>query len=295
METYSIYILPKHIWEHVTPGQATTSYGNKPPIIGSGAFETVAFVKGSYLKMIRNPYWWGQKPAVDDIYFEMYQNANTMVSDLRSGKLDGAWGIPEAQFKPLQSVKGIEAIAYPLYNWDYLESNCYTGSTSMGNPVLQDWHFRQALNYAINRQKLVNLAYDGLATPTTSIIPEGVWTNPDYRWNPPADQAYTFDIAQGNQTLTAAGYPLKNGVRLNKQGKPIVLRLMATTDQPACQIEAKLIAGWLQQLGLKIKLEIDRLQAPSPTTSTTIRETSRHRTSTWMSGRGLAATTPVRH
>jgi ABC-type transport system substrate-binding protein len=45
-------------------------------------------------------------------------------------------------------------------------------------------------------------------------------------------------------------------VRLNKQGKPIVLRLEATTDQPGCQIEAKLITGWLQQLGLTIKLSV---------------------------------------
>ena len=30
--------------------------------------------------------------------------------------------------------------------------------------------------------------------------------------------------------LTAAGYPLKNGVRLNKQGKPIVLRLLTRSE-----------------------------------------------------------------
>jgi peptide/nickel transport system substrate-binding protein len=256
MESYSIYILPKHIWEHVSPSAAVTSYGNKPPIIGSGAFETVAFVKGSYLKMIRNPYWWGKKPAIDEIYFEAYQNADTMVSDLRAGKIDGAWGIPEAEYRQLQSVKGIQAIAYPFYNWDYLEFNCYQGSTSMGNPVLRDWHFRNALNWALDKTRLVSLAYAGLATPTTSIIPQGVWTNPDYHWTPPASLAYTFDLAKAGQLLTAAGYPLKNGVRLNKQGQPIVLRLQATTDQPTCDIEAKLIAGWLDQLGLKIKLSI---------------------------------------
>ena len=69
-------------------------------------------------------------------------------------------------------------------------------------------------------------------------------------------QPYTFDLAKANQLLTAAGYPLKNGVRLNKQGKPIVLRLEVPTDTPAEQIEAKLITGWLQQLGLKIKLSV---------------------------------------
>ncbi len=256
METSSIYILPEHIWKNVSPSAATTTYGAKPPIIGSGPFETVAFVKGSYLKMVRNPYWWGKKPAIDEIYFEAYQNADTMVSDLRAGKLDGAWGIPVAEFKQLQSAKGIKAIAYHFYNWDYLESNCYTGATSMGNPVLRDWHFRNALNYALDKQRLCELAYAGIAQPATTIILPNVWTDPDYHWTPPADQAYSFDIAKANQLLDQAGYPRGAGGIRQYKGKPIVLRLQATTDEAACDIEAKLIAGWLQQLGLKIKLEI---------------------------------------
>ncbi len=256
METSSIYILPEHIWKNVTPSEATTSYGNKPPIIGSGPFETVAFVKGSYLKMERNPYWTGKRPTVDEIYFESYQNADTMVSDLRAGKLDGAWGIPEAQFKQLQSAKGVKPIAYHFYNWDYLEFNCDTGAASMGNPVLRDWHFRNALNWALDKQQLCDLALAGMAQPATTIILPNTWTNPDYHWQPPADQAYTFDLTKANQLLDQAGYPRgANGIRTYK-GKPIILRLQATTDEAACDIEAKLIAGWLKQLGLDVKLQI---------------------------------------
>jgi peptide/nickel transport system substrate-binding protein len=256
METQSVPILPKHIWEHVSPAAATTSYGDKPPIIGSGPFETVGYVKGSYIEMVRNPYYYGKRPTIDTIYFEAYQNADTMVNDLEKGRLDGAWGVPVGEFLGLESAKAIKAIAYPYYGWDYLQFNCYDKPSSLGNPVLRDWRFRQALNYAIDKQRLCRLAYNGLATPATTIILPNVWSNPDYHWQPSASAAYTFDLARASQMLTAAGYPLKNGVRLNKQGKPIVLRLWAPTDQPAEQIEAKLITGWLQQLGLTIKLAI---------------------------------------
>ena len=116
--------------------------------------------------------------------------------------------------------------------------------------------FRDALNYAIDRDALCRLAYEGLAAPATTILPPNTWFNPDYHWQPPAEELYTFDLAKASQLLTAAGYPLKNGVRLNKQGQPIVLRLWATTDFPEAQIEAKLIAGWFQRLGLKIDLSI---------------------------------------
>ena len=101
MENSAVPILPEHIWQHVSPQAAGSTYGNKPPIIGSGPFETVAFVKGSYVEMAKNPYYYGKMPTVDQIYFEVYQNADTMVSDLRAGKIDGACGIPVALFMQL--------------------------------------------------------------------------------------------------------------------------------------------------------------------------------------------------
>ncbi len=256
LEKAIVPILPAHIWAHVSPAAAATTFVNKPPIIGSGPFQTVAFKKGSYVEMVRNPSWYGKKPAVDQIYFELYQDADTMVSDLKTGNLDAAWGIPEAEFKALESAQGYKAVAYNYYDWDYLEFNCYDKPSSLGNPVLRDWKFRNALNYAINRQQLCAVAYSGLATPGTTIIPPNSFADPDYHWQPPADQAYAFDPAKAGQMLTAAGYPLRNGVRLDKQGKPITLRLYSPTDSDANQVDAKLITGWLDKLGLKIKLSV---------------------------------------
>ena len=42
--------------------------------------------------------------------------------------------------------------------------NCYEGR-SRGNPVLKDVAFKQGLNWAIDRQKIVDLAWAGRASP----------------------------------------------------------------------------------------------------------------------------------
>jgi peptide/nickel transport system substrate-binding protein len=257
LESMWVPIIPKHIWEHVTPNAAQTSYAVKLPLVGSGPFRTVEFKKGNYIHLVANPGYWGPKPAIHDIYFQVYQDADTMVTDLKAGNIDAAWGLPQAQFSALKSDSAFKAVPYSYYNWNYLEFNSYASSSSLGNPVLRDWRFRNALNYAVDKQRLAQLAYDGYAAPATTIIPPGVWTNPDYHWQPPADQTYTFDLAHAGQLLDQAGYRLGSaGARLDRKGKPIKLRLYASTDSSQEQSEAKLITGWLDRLGLKITLSV---------------------------------------
>ena len=254
MDKANIPILPEHVWSHVDPSLAQSSYEVKLPMVGSGPFQVTTFKKGSYVEMVRNPYYYGKTPTVDRIFFQMYQNADTMVSDLKSDSIDAAWGVPPAQFKALRSSPDFKAIPYVFYDWDFLEFNCYTKPSSLGNPVLRDENFRHALNYAIDREKIVAISYQGLSEPGYTVVPPDTYFNPDYSWQPSGAELYSFDLAKAGQLLTDAGYPLVSGKRVDPQGKPVVLRLWAATDDRAGQMSAKLIASWLNQLGLKIKM-----------------------------------------
>ena len=250
-------ILPEHIWSKVSPKAAGASFQNKPPIVGTGPFQTVQVKKGDYVKMVANPTFWGAKPTLDDILFITYQNSDTMTQDLISGTLDAAWGIPSAQFDKIDSRPDLQAISYNLLTWDYLSLNCYTGE-SRGNPVLKDVAFRQALNWGIDRQRIVDIALAGKGKPGTSIMTPDSWVNPDYHWQPPADQLMGFDPAKAKSMLDAAGYRDTNGdgIREGKDGKPIKLRLWARSESPESQKTGSLLAGWFHDLGLKIHYQV---------------------------------------
>jgi peptide/nickel transport system substrate-binding protein len=253
-----IPILPEHIWSKVDPKDAGTGYANKTPIVGSGPFQIVEWKKGSYLRLEANKNYWGVKPTVDEVIFETYQNADTMTQDMKSGAIDAAWGIPPAQMKGLESQTDMKAISYVVTGFDQLTFNC-APAPATGNPVLRDPAFRKALNYAVDRQKIAAVAYNGLVKPATSLIPAGLYSATlDYHWEPPADQVYPFDLEKAKAALDAAGYKDTNGdgVREDKNGKPIKLRILARNESIMSQQSGKFIAGWFKQIGLDMNLQI---------------------------------------
>ena len=256
-----IYVLPEHIWGKLSTDQLSTTFRNPVPIVGSGPFKTVEFKKDDYVKLVRNPDYWGKQPNVDEIIFQYYTNDDTMVQDLKSGTIDGAQVIPPEQFKRLESEPGIEAIAYPLYNWEYIDVNCYDSPDSLGNPVLTDPKFRVAMAWAIDRAKCAALGWSGYAQAGYGIFPQKGWpASADPYYQPDAAETIGFDLEKANQLMDAAGYKDTDGdgVRNDPKhgGEDITLRLYARDISPESQVQGKLIAGWLKQIGLDIKYSV---------------------------------------
>ena len=252
-----IPILPEHIWSKVDPKTITASYQNPPPVVGTGPFQVVERKKGDFVRLKANKNYWRGAPKVDELIFQTYQNQDTMVQDLKRGNLAAAYNIPEAQFPMLGKTKGITAIAFVDKGFTELGFNCYQGATSRGNPVLKDWKFRQALNWAIDKDKILAVAYSGYGNPATSLVQSNYYHDPDYHWEPPADVKYTYDPEKAKAALDAAGYTDTNGDGIRDyRGKPITLRLWARSQSASSQRAGKFIAGWLKAVGLRIKYEV---------------------------------------
>lgn len=256
-------ILPEHIWSKIDPTKAERGYKNAPPIVGSGPFQTVEFRKGEYLRMEANKDYWKGVPKVDEIIFQMYQNADTMAQDLKAGGLASATEVPSAQFDALDAEPNLTAIDGVVVGFNELGFNCadkdvYPKST--GHPVLTDPAFRRALNWAVDTDKLVEVAYFGFAAPGSTIItPDFYDPEADYHWTPPEGDpnTYTFDLERCKQELDAAGYTDNDGDGVREyKGKPIELRLAARSQSVSSQSEGKLIKGWFESVGLKIDYEV---------------------------------------
>ena len=246
-------ILPEHIWSKVSGKAASSTFQNNPPIIGTGPYQVVEIKQGSYVHLTANESYWGGAPKVHDLYIMTYTNADTMTADLKLGALDAAVNVPPAQFKALATRPGITTNPGESWNFTELGFNCYNSPNSKGNPVLLDPKFRQALNYAVDRQKIVETAFYGYGTVgSTLIVPYS-----PYHWQPPAAGMYTYDPAKANAMLDAAGYKKgSDGYRTTKQGKPLSLRLMVANDLSQNVVTGKLCAQWFRDIGVKVVLSV---------------------------------------
>lgn len=247
-------ILPEHIWSHVSGKAATGSYQNKPPIVGSGPFQAVEWERGKYLRLKANPDYWGGAPKIDDVIFQVYKNPDTMATDLELGTIDGAIDIPVARFAGLKNAPGIEPNEATSWSFIEIAMNCYDSPDSKGNPVLLDQQFREAVNWAVDRQKVVDVAFQGYATAGSTIIPPYT----PYHWEPAAESAFAYDPEKAKLLLEEAGYKDVNGdgSRETKDGKKLELRFHATTDSIMNQTAGKLITGWLNDVGIKVKFQV---------------------------------------
>jgi peptide/nickel transport system substrate-binding protein len=250
-----IYVFPQHIWSKIAnPEKYRMTY----PIVGSGPFQTMEYKEGSYVRLERNPTYWGTRPAIDEVLFQVYTNQDTMVQEFKMGLIDGAFGVPPAQYPGLAATPGVQAFKSNLWYFEYLAFNTYDQPGSLGNPVLRDVRFRQALEWAIDKQQLVKIGLSGFGQPGSTMMPPGEWPpNLDAHYQPTSQEAFGFDIAKANQLLDAAGYKDTNGDDIRDyKGKPIVLRLWGRSESTPSQIEGKLITSWFRKCGLKISFTI---------------------------------------
>ena len=161
--------------------------------------------------------------------------------DLKSGNIDAAVGLPVAQFNALKSEPDLTATAAEGKSLTELCMNCYDSDDSLGNPVLRDVKFRQAISWAVDKQKIVATCMGGYADVGQSILVPST----DDAWTPTEAETFGYDLEKAKSLLDAAGYKDADGdgVRENKQGKPIKLRLWTRDESPEQQRAGKLIAG----------------------------------------------------
>jgi ABC-type transport system substrate-binding protein len=168
-------------------------FGRKP--VGTGAFKFLKWVPGQRIVLERNTdYFRKGIPYLDNLIFEFGQDPTIAVLRLNRGEVDVAGdGIPPAQFMTIMADPANQELISE-------ETRFHTSFVAMNitQPPFNNLKVRQAVNMAINKQRIVRLI-NNRATPATQILPPAM---PAYN---PDNKGYAYDPAGAKKLLAEAG------------------------------------------------------------------------------------------
>lgn len=253
LQTY-VPILPKHIWGKET-SKTIGDVKFNAPLVGTGPYTVVEWKTGQFIRFERNKNYWGKQAFPDQVVIQFYTSTDTMVQAFKAGEIDYIRQPNYQQFDALKSLPNVATAVGVANGWTELGFNTYgtgTGKTIKGGgpstKALLDPAFRDALGYAIDKQQLLDRVLGGYGTLGTSVVPPVLG-----QWYTAPNDIRTFSIDTAKQKLLAAGYTLdSNGQRLDKEGKPIVLKLVMPDSNADYPKEGQFIADWFGQLGIKV-------------------------------------------
>jgi peptide/nickel transport system substrate-binding protein len=161
---------------------------------GTGPFEFVEFVPGDHIILKRNENYWGSKAHLDTIRIQIVGDAQAVTANLEANAADLV-SVPLPDFIRLQDEGQYQTLKM-------------VGGTGIRNVWLNmkqepfdNKLVRQAMNYAINRERYVRTIMMEQSTP--------LWQPfADYHWAhfPELEGAYPFDLEKAKALLSEAGY-----------------------------------------------------------------------------------------
>lgn len=175
-----IEIVPKHIFEpETTDADKAQAYMNEKPI-GTGPLQFVSDKKDEYVRFKTNKDYWNGTPEYDEFIFVYFTNDDTKLQALEKGEIDFC-GISSTQLEYAEKMDNVTINAYNSIGFTELGFNCWDSPESKGKAIVRDnKYLRQAIDYAINYDQMVEYALGGLGVVHKGLIPrETPWA-----WEP---------------------------------------------------------------------------------------------------------------
>ncbi|WP_373599973.1 ABC transporter substrate-binding protein [Paraclostridium bifermentans] len=237
----SIGIVPKHAHNE--------DFSENP--IGSGPYEFVQWDKGQQVIAKVNDDYYGDKPNIEKLTMVFLED-DAAYAAVKSGEVDiasipGAFAKNDVEGKKIIELDSIETygIEFPMQKSGEKNKNGYP----VGNDVTSDKAIREALNYAINRQELVDGVLEGFGEVSTTGLEKMPWLNEETKLTGDAD------IEKAKKILADGGWKDtdSDGI-LEKDGTKAEFKLLYTDGKYRQELGLAVVEV-AKQIGIKIDLE----------------------------------------
>lgn len=219
----SMFICSKNYYE--TAGEE--DFAQKP--MGCGPYKWVSHAIGDNAVLEAYENYYGGAPSIKTVNFKVISDVASMGMGLQTGEIDFA-EIDASVYSTLESVDTVKLTDADQTTFAFVAMN--TEKEPYNNVK-----FRQAINYAMDRESLIATVQEGHAKVNSNLLtPERLgWSE--------NQKEYTYDVDKAKALLKEAG--VKEGYDLGKMYVAEQYKLMAQAVQ-----------GNLEAIGLKCEIEI---------------------------------------
>lgn len=219
--------------------------GLKTQQSGVGPFILTSFVPNEAIRLKKNPHYWQKGlPYLDEVIIRIVNDPNTRATMLAAGDADVALQLssPDIQrFKQAQGFRVLEGQGSQQY---YIVMNSQ-------RPGLNDKRVRQAFNYAVDKEGIVQNVYLGGAR-----VAQAMYATPSLQGFTPAG-VYPYDPGKAKRLLDEAGWKVGAGGFREKEGKRLTVDLWTRKGSTPGDYEiSELVQGMLKAIGVDCKLTL---------------------------------------
>jgi len=196
---------PAFIWLAAMPAGApirqdiVTQHGDKwsnspDTLVSNGPFKLSKQVANEQLTVVPNPHYWGPKPTLTSIEFDIINDGAASLAKYQSGDID-VMAVQPAQAGAVAADRSLSknVVRSPALT-------VYWITFRVTSPRLSNPRVRQALAQAIDRSGFVNMVFQGQGRPLETFIPQGM-----RGYAPELAPSQKFDVSQARAILAAAG------------------------------------------------------------------------------------------
>ncbi len=224
-------------------------------VVGVGPYLLTEWVQGSHLTFKRDAAYQDFKPFVQNkgpwkfetVVVRVIPDHLTRISELEAGNVDYVAEVPLEFVDRVANNSKLTLVKSPVAGESYLRFNT-------AKAPFNDIRFRQAVNYAINKEE-IKTALKNTVEPIYGLLCPAQLCH-SAQTEAALKQALSYNQQEANDLLAEMGYKDTNGDGiLEKGGKPLKLTILTTQDVASHKMSAPVIQQQLKQVGIDVELQ----------------------------------------
>lgn len=236
-----LQVLPKHLLEK--QDIHTTAFARNP--VGSHYYKLDSWTHGENLKLSRNPNSVLGPANIDKLVTRIIPDNSAQFLELMADNID-SMGLDPIKYSRIVPARPELQKKLALYK-ELGNSYTYLGFNLKHKPF-DDIRVRKAINYAIDKQEIIDGVYLGLGINIASPYKPGT------RWSNPELKPYPYDVAKAKALLNEAGFEDLDGDGIvERDGKPFAFEII-TNQNKEREKSAVLIQRRLKDVGIDVKI-----------------------------------------